>query len=76
MAQKETGQRETNSKKKLLKTKVDQDQKRHQQTPLTHYGRPLNPSRFYGLDASNLNSEFKNPSSNLARTLFSKTFDH
>ena len=30
----------------------------------------------YGLDASNLNSESKNASSNLGTTIFSKPFDH
>ena len=68
--------RKKKSKKESLKAKVGQDRKKHQQTQFTHYRRPLNPRRFCGLDAGNLNSEFKNPSANLARTLFSITFDH
>ena len=74
MAQKETGLGKKIEEEIMKQTKLGQDQKRHQQTPLTHYRRPLNPSRFYGLDASKLNSKIKNASSNLARTLFFDQF--
>ena len=69
MAQKETGHWKDNSKKKSFNQQNSVKTKKGcGQTQLTHYRRPLNPSMFCGLDASNLNSEFKNPSSILATT--------